>query len=506
VNPGGLINFNSAGAGSNYILVDNNLTINGTFTLGDTESLITSNEFAVITGSINKIETTTTLNNFRDFTYWSSPVNTTASAAFSGVERVFRFNTTTSQWIPHSGTMVAGEGYIAEATPGTPDGGTYSTVFSGSPNNGGIGIAVQFVDDGIAGTDYNLVGNPYPSAIDIREFINYDIVDGQGVIQNNGFINGTVFLWTHNTQISNGTTGDFTVNDYAAVNLSGGIQASSGGTIPTFFIGSGQGFLVRTNGLNPSGGVVFFQNTMRVNSENNTPFFKSKSEVVAADSEADRIWLDMTTEEGGFSQVLIGFFDGATDAEDRGYDGERLSTSGVKLYSTIGEDKYGIQGLGTFNQSKEIALGVDTNVSRTFKISLSKIEGVLKDEDVYLADNTLGIVHDLKQNDYEFEVLEAGIFADRFTLKFNSGVLNTDDFELNNSFIVYSENSTLRVKASDEISKLKIYDITGRLLVESEPKSIAFDLPVQNIKTGTVLILNATMKNGSTISKKAIKY
>ena len=134
------------------------------------------------------------------------------------------------------------------------------------------------------------------------------------------------------------------------------------------------------------------------------------------------------------------------------------------------------------------------------------MKGVLVDEEIYLVDNELNIVHDLKQGAYKFDLVASGNYKERFTLKFNSGVLSTDDLILNNSFIVFSENGTLKVKASEEISKLKVYDMTGRLLIDSEPNSSVFNVGSQNIKNGTVLILNATMKNGSTISKKAIKY
>ena len=71
---------------------------------------------------------------------------------------------------------------------------------------------------------------------------------------------------------------------------------------------------------------------------------------------------------------------------------------------------------------------------------------------------------------------------------------------------MYNQDAKLKIKAGVEISKLKVYDVTGRLLIDSEPKSTAFDVPAQNIKAGTVLILNAIMKDGSSISKKAIKY
>ena len=493
INPGANINLNSGDA---YILVEGNLNINGTFDIGDTESLIMTDPDATISGQISKTEVSEPLNNSRDYTYWSSPVNTTTASAFPGVSNIFEWNTASLVWeLASSTTMNDGQGYIAQA----PDGSTQHTVtFTGTPYNGLVLRPIVFNNDGLD-NDYNLMGNPYPSAIDIDQFIS----DSNNNEIFNDPIDGTIYLWTHNSAaLDNGEDPDYVRSDYATYNLAGGTASANGGAAPTNNIGSGQGFFVRS----VSNGTVEFNNEMRLDDNgdplSNTQFFKSSK----ATAEKDRLWLDMTTEEGAFNQVLIGFFDKATDNEDRGYDGIKLGGGNLTFYSKIDNDtKYAIQGLGAFNPSKEVTLGFDTSVDRTFKITMSNIEGVLKDEDVFLLDNATNVLHDLKLEPYEFEAVE-GNYSNRFTLKFNSGVLSAEDIELNNSFIVYNENNTLKIKASDEISKIKVFDMTGRLLLDNEPKTSAFDLPIQNIKVGTVLIINATMKNGSTISKKAIKY
>ena len=244
---------------------------------------------------------------------------------------------------------------------------------------------------------------------------------------------------------------------------------------------------------------------MRVVGQNDTQFYKSQKNVT---TEKDRIWLNFKSNDGAlFNQTLIGFMEEATAGYDRGYDGLKLDGgTGLSFYSNLEDDVYAIQGFGPFNPSTEVSLGVYAAKAAMHTISIHKMEGVLVDEDIYLLDNELNIVHDLRQGDYEFEIIDAGNYKDRFTLKFNSGVLSTDDVVLNNSFIVYNQDGTLKIKAGVEISKLKVYDVMGRLLIESEPKSTAFEVPAQNIKAGTVLILNATMKDGSSISKKAIKY
>ncbi|WP_311266681.1 hypothetical protein, partial [Xanthomonas sp. WCS2017Noco2-62] len=59
----------------------------------------------------------------------------------------------------------------------------YNAQFIGVPNNGNF-----FGPEAVA-EKYNLLGNPYPSAIYADQFI-YD---------NQANIYGTIYIWTHNT-------------------------------------------------------------------------------------------------------------------------------------------------------------------------------------------------------------------------------------------------------------------------------------------------------------------
>jgi len=85
-------------------------------------------------------------------------------------------------------------------------------------------------------------------------------------------------------------------------------------------------------------------------------------------------------------------------------------------------------------------------------------------------------------------------------------VLGVEDFKLNNDFVVLNEDNALRIKSSTAISSIQVFDVMGRLLIDSKPNQSEFVIDNANIKKGTVLILNATFENGSKVSKKAIKY
>ena len=512
-------NFNFNGGTTNFIEVHNDLTISGggTFTIGDTESLYFpgDNEDAIITGSITKLETTTSLTNINDFTYYSSPVaNASIASVFSAnnPNRVFYWDQSVTntipgggteaigEWIVASGTMRPAKGYISEG----PISGTYplqqTVAFTGTPNNGVIGISgnphMVYNNDGNTNNDFNLVGNPYPSAIDADEFI--------GLIDNNT-IDGTLWFWTHNTPVNSDPVNRYTNSDYATYNLSGGTAAASGGPTPTSNIGSGQGFMVRATDVGPG---VIFNNFMRLIDQNDQ-FFRGTETKSVVIEEKDRVWLNVESTDGGaFNQTLIGFFDQATDGHDRGYDGIKLGASWVSLYSKIDTVKYAIQGLGSFTIDKTIPIGFDTyiNEALSYKISIANIEGVLKENDLYLIDKDLNITHDLKQTDYTFDLTGVGIHPDRFTLQFTKAVLGIDDLTFGNDFVITNEDQALRLRSSNVIKDVKVYDLLGRLLIDQRPNDSEFNIRTDNIRKGTVLIVKATFDNGAELSKKAIKY
>src|SRR5690606_5477069 len=135
---------------------------------------------------------------------------------------------------------------------------------SGAPNNGVVNILLAASADPISTTDdFNLIGNPYPSAISADDFIGA-----------NGNISGTLYFWTHRTGISSSNPGpdsnNFITNDYAMYNLSGGTSSGTGSPVPNGFIASGEGFFVEADAYTS----VLFNNSMRNKTHDNTQFYR----------------------------------------------------------------------------------------------------------------------------------------------------------------------------------------------------------------------------------------
>jgi len=499
-------NVNFDGGTEESVIVHNDLTINAPFTLGDQESLVTYDPNALIIGNITKNENSTSLNDIHDNTYWSSPVNNSnLGTVFSGVDpnRIFFLDgasvnaqwagTEYEHWFVASGSMQIARGYSVEGASA----GIQSVSFVGVPNNGTITIPVHYkgsLDVDPENDNFNLLGNPYPAALFLDSFLS----DSQ-----HANIEGTIYLWNHATVNSGGI---FDPADYASYSVgTGGVAAGSGGEVPNGHLASGQGFMVRTTG-NQS--FVTFENDDVIPGENSQFFKQNISKKQDANKEEkDRVWLNLTTNDGGFSQILIGFFDGATDGKDRSFDGLKLKAGNpITFYSQIENSKYVIQGLSAFTADKTVVLGFDTEVAKTFNIGIDQIEGTLKDSDVYLVDNLLGITHNLKDSDYTFEQTTTGEFKNRFTLQFAGAALDVDDVIANNEFVISNEIGNLKINSGKAVNNIKVYDLLGRMLLQEKPNKKSFSLNTNTIKDGTVLLIEANLENGSVVSKKTIKY
>lgn len=526
------VNFNNTS--TDYIEVSDSLIIDavngGLLTLGDKASLYTVNasnpdSLVTIIGTINKVETTTQLTNSDDYTYWSSPVENDNTIIVFPVlnynqDRIYYWDQEApnlnpggggedlGEWIDASNTtMISGKGYISQGpTTGVSYPATADIIFSGKPNTGKIqligGNDVVFNDEAPnpdnPNNDLNLIGNPYPSAIKAISFIDYP--------DNVSSITGTLWFWTHNTPNNGSTTGEqYAFADYALYNKTG--STTVGGVTPDEFIASGQGFMVQTQ--SNTNKTITFVDSMRVK-QNNTQFFRQTDTKNTMVIDKDRVWLNMESSAGGaFSQILIGFDSNATDGVDYGYDGIKISQGWINLYSKIDTLNYGIQGLSEFSVDKKVPLAFNSYIddnSVTYNISIDRFEGALNDNDIYLFDHELNVTHDLKQGAYTFSLTSWGSYDDRFTLQFAKATLGVDDLGLHNDFIVINDDNTLLAKSNTMIRELKMYDITGRLLVTMLPNESEFKINMHNIRKGTVLILNATFENGTEISKKAIKY
>lgn len=540
--PNGVLALTTEGKGKNLNISGGTLTVNSGASLTIKDAITVNNSASVIledaaslvqegstninSGNIIVKRTAKPMKRF-DYTYWSSPVANQSLHAFSPTTFFDKFHS----WNPGSGTqagywqvhpsngasvpMAAGKGYIVRAPQSFPvatvSSENFVGNFNGVPNSGDIQIAIAG-NSSASVQKWNLIGNPYPSALNIDDFFNDSF--------NASNIYGTIYLWTHNTPISANNSGtsdlNYAASDYASYNGVGGtatsaatqnplnpvINPSPNNAVPNGFIASGQSFFIRGK----SNTNVRFTNAMRVRNNNNQFFRIGNVENQSTSVEKNRFWLNLRNTQGAFHQTLVGYVSGATNDLDDNFDGELFGGNFVSIYSVLADKKMTIQGKAVpFENTDTVQLGITTTIAGNFSISLDNFDGLFESQDILLKDNLLNLVHNLKTGGYEF-TSGIGTFNDRFEIVYQSETLgnNTPDFN-SNTILIYKNDKTIVVNSGiSTISNVQVFDIQGRLLYDGKnvnnSETIIRNLP----PIEQVLIVRVQTLEGNIVSKKII--
>ncbi|WP_239023064.1 T9SS sorting signal type C domain-containing protein [Flavobacterium endoglycinae] len=467
----------------------------GILNLEDSASLYQSDDDIKNTGIIHLKRNTKPILKF-DYTYWSAPVQNQKLIDVSPntlYDKYFSYNPVSGwQFENPYFDMISGKGYIIRGPQefSTSTASTYKAIFKGIPNNGKIDVNMGAADS------FNLIGNPYASAIDADVFLK----------KNEFKTKGTLYFWTHNTPITNY---EYTADDYAVYNLVGGIgtKANSDGineTIPNGKIASGQSFFIKSN----AAGTIEFNDGMRIPNQNNAFFKPSENKNLVKDEiEKHRFWLNLRNDKGAFKQLLAGYVTGATNNYDINYDGEILEGNQfVDFYSIVENKKLAIQGRGLpFEDTDQIILGYKTTISGEFTIGIDHTDGIFVDQDIYLEDKLNQNWQNLQSGDYAF-TSPIGTFEDRFVLHYKYQTLGDKKIETHkNDILVSSKHKIININSLNvNLKAVDIFDTRGRLIY-SKKKIGKSDLEISNLNAADqVLLLKITLENEYSEVKKII--
>jgi hypothetical protein len=480
------------------------LTVADAITVGSTGSLVFENHSSLLQSNSSSAINSGNITYKRispqirrgDFVYWSAPVTPQKLIDVSPLtlsDKYFGFDG--NNWVETNpnNTMLVGKGYIirAPSTYSITVKADYAASFVGVPNNGNLSGETL-----LANKNY-LIGNPYPSALDANTFL-----------AANGFLDGTLYFWTHNTPVNLSGIYNYDANDYAAYNVTGGTAtyAAPSGSIPgnnnskpTGKIAAGQSFFASSN----AAGTVVFNNSMRLGATDNTQFFKQDKSATAT----NRVWLNMTSQNGLFKQMLVGYVAGASNDYENRYDGVTLDGNPyLDFYSFNNGNKYVIQGRGLpFLDTDTVPLGYRTTVEGEFTIAIDETDGDLSSQNIYLEDKTTGKIQDLKAANYTFQTA-IGTFTDRFVLRYTNKTLGVGDIEnLENNVLVAVKDKVVKVTSTKEnIKQVTLFDVSGKLLYDKN-KVGTTELQLQNLPlSNQVLLVNITLENGFVTTKKII--
>ena len=479
-------------------------------------------------GNSDVIKTTSALTNWYDYTYWSSPVTnatTDVSLFQSASNRRFWFNADNyvdidgdgfdddaNAWTNSIGSylMTPGQGFAATHNSNFFNSGTaYDYTFEGPYNTGDIYYGVSYNSANENSLHWNLIGNPYPSAIDIDLFFT----------ENTALIYEVIYMWSHVRPPLGTNPGNevlnFNQNDYVTVNTVGEAGNGATATVPERKVPSGQSFFTPSRAT----GDIRYTNSMRVSGDNaNDQFFRTTNQnTETSNSDIEKLWINLNSDAGIYSQICVAYADIATDD----YDGKAIDTfrnyagnAGV-LYSLDeqGEGFYVIQGKAKngLNIEEVIKLGFGAYIStnETYTLEAIKTQGdFLTTNSIYLRDNYLGIVHDLSSSFYTFQS-DGGTFDDRFEIVFTNNLLSTEDILTNDNDLSIIElndgNVQFTLKNSIlNISKVDIYNIQGQLIYSLDGESSTEIYNLSNLKS-SIYIAKITLSNNQLITKKSIK-
>jgi trimeric autotransporter adhesin len=451
---------------------------------------------------------------------WTTGLNSAATSPVTlssyWIFKFQNFNNNYANWmsVGQNGTLLAGQGFTLKGSNSPSSNQNYT--FLGKPNNGNI-VSI------VSPNNLNLCGNPYPSAIDANKFID----------DNASTLNGTIYFWEHYSTNSSHATIRYQ-GGYATYTKTGGTPPMAPAGIsglgsssknPKRFIPVGQGFFV--TGSN-TGGPITFNNSQRlfVKEENSNSFnlFRvhqennitnnsdyNNNEDAFDSTPFKKVRLGFRSADNYHRQILLGFMNQyATSGYDQGYDAISIESPPSDMYFKNGSLNLNIQGDGYFSPVGIYSLGVKNEISGTVSFILDGKENFDDNQDFFIHDNVTNIYHNIKSQIFQIN-LPAGVYENRFSLRFSSGnALNNNDFEsVSGITIAHSQsNDILNInnQSTDTIIKnIVLYNTIGQKIKSWNAENVTqsnMEIPVSGIGTGAYIVKVITDKG--TISKKIL--
>lgn len=519
------------------IQLDGTIRLNGQSQLLQTHTGVSTN-----TGTGHLLIDQDGAKNAYRYNYWSSPVQNDAGGVFS-LDTVLKDGTTPNQLTPtqvgfttspdgtngspitistywtwkyvdgdidpyndegwtaigNTGTVNPGEGFTMKGTDiGAVHGDKQNYSFEGKPNDGDYTLNIS--DD----KEY-LIGNPYPSALNVNLFLN----------DNSATIDGVIWFWEHwstDTHVYTDYGGGYVV--YAPASgatqatlhpdfVNGANAGTSGSiTLPTNYrIPVGQGFIVRSSSA--SGGTITFKNSQRAFQPEGASSIFIKSDT-PEETTTSRIRIGYEGPNGRHRFLLLALTEEGTANYDTGFDAEMIDVAEDEMFFTMEDDgrnlPYVIQGVTPYQYDASYPFTIKVATAGEHRIMIDAFENF--EHTVYVFDKETNICYPI--NDSEFIVsLEAGDYTNRFEISFyDIATVGVSDYLnqlvgvsfVNNELTIHNENK-------EEITQLQVFNSFGQLVYQSDNKQILSEqritFPFNYSKGAYILKVVANNGNGA---------
>ena len=380
------------------------------------------------------------------------------------------FNTVTGAYINYSPSndssiLTAGIGYRS----GSTNNSTYT--FTGNVETSSVNVPVSS-----GGTsNWNLIGNPYPSYINAQAFITNPI-------------NASIF-------------------DANAVGIYGYDGAANDGwtilnlatTTPSTVVTPGQGFFINAA---ITGNIEFTTSMRTTGTEDDFILLRNSNPLVY-------LKLGLSANDNNYHTDIY-FNDNASTNLDVGYDASVWSSvpSNFSIHSYLIENDnnlaLALQALHS-NDLSNITIPLGINVNANEPVVFSILESTLPNSiNVYLEDNVLQTLTLLNNENYEVITDHSVIEKGRFYLRFVNQTLDLNDLTLDQlQILTNQEEKTLTIKGQlTTTAPLKLYDLQGRLIKDLSLKTNvnSQSIDISSLSSG-VFIVEIRQKNASKTQK-----
>ena len=371
-------------------------------------------------------------------------------------------------------TLDAGVGYRAA----TSDNG--SLTFTGAANKGAV--TNDIINSGSNNEEWNLVGNPYPSYLNVQDFLNHDV---GGVTNIQLFDAGSAAIYGYDGNAQNGWT---------IYNLAN--------TSASTLIAPGQGFFVSADATNAPLYDLEFTSAMR-STGSGDDFISGRN--------AELIYLKLSASTDSNTFVTDFYFnDNASLGLDVGYDAELWgnTTPNFAIYSHLVEDNTGkaitLQSINNTDISDiSIPLGVHANQGEQLTFSIAEM--TLPDTvSVYLEDVVTKTITLLNTSDYVISPTTTLSGTGRFFLRTSEGALSTNNLETLNIFALHSSKELIVSGELQDATTLELYDIQGRKVLSTTLDSSLLENRINTASISTGVYVTKVFSNNQTKTKKVI--
>ena len=430
---------------------------------------------------------------------------------------------TYAQWnyIGGANTIATGSGFSMKGTTA----GNQQYDFRGKPNDGTITSTVST-------GNFTMVGNPYPSAIDLNLFL--------ADAGNTAVIDGRILFWeqvnvaSHVIDAYRGGYGTYTIGSGYTAAPFWSYNSSGSQTVPagsgTVFTGRrfspiGQGFMVKGT----ANGSVTMKNTFRIFQKEDATSQFAKGNFAKNEKDeyypeilniagidytqikkgyAPQLKINAMFNNGGVRPTTLAFRDDFTDGADYSADAKMSSSQTADFYYIVENEEYLANAL-KFDINKRIAIGLKCETETNFKIKVVDIlYGFDAKQDVYIYDKETGIYTDIKNGMFEM-TLPTGDNRSRFEITFKQGTLSTNN-NIDENFTIFqndiSGNLTIKNPNNIDLKSFSVYDIAGKSVLNKNGlgTNTQFEFSSANLAKGIYIVKLMTISNQEITKKIAI--